>query len=159
MSLFNETEVKGENQHTQLDIKEMTKGESIGFFFSNTKDANSEEYGPFTICQGLQVDLEAKDIGTLIDTADAASFVPNTLLVNKMEEGALLEGELYRIEKAWDKGEKFSDNKKAKGWGYKLFSLSVEPTVKKQLADKYAELVNPVKAEETEAAPAGKPAV
>ena len=160
MALFNETEVVSENVHLQMDIKEMTIGDSFGFFFTSQRTATSEEYGDFIICQGLKVDLEATDIDSLVDTAGAASFIPNTLLSNKITEGALLEGELYRIEKAWDKGQKFKDGKKAKGWGYKLFSLSIEPTVKKQLSDSYKAKVNGVNVSETEAeAPKGKPAV
>jgi len=159
MALFNETEVVSENQHEQLDIKEMTIGESFGFFFTSQRTATSEEYGDFTICQGLKIDLDAADVDTLVGAATAASFIPNTLLANKITEGALLEGELYRIEKAWDKGQKFKDGKKAKGWGYKLFSLSIEPTVKKQLTDAYKAKVNGVKAEETEVEAPKKPSV
>ncbi len=160
MALFDETEVVSENQHLQMDIKEMVIGESFGFFFTSQRSATSEEYGDFIICQGLKVDLDATDVASLVDEAVAASFIPNTLLVNKLTEGALLEGELYRIEKAWDKGQKFKDGKKAKGWGYKLFSLSIEPTTKKQLGDKYASCVNPVKSEESEAGtPTKRPAV
>jgi len=160
MALFKEEEVVSENQHEQLDIKEMVIGESFGFFFATQRTATSEEYGDFTICQGLKVDLDATDVDALVDTATAASFIPNTLLANKITEGALLEGELYRIEKAWDKGQKFKDGKKAKGWGYKLFSLSLEPVVKKQLTDAYKAKINGVKSTETESeAPKGKPAV
>jgi len=160
MALFKEEEVVSENQHEQLDIKEMEIGDSFGFFFTSQRGATSEEYGDFVICQGLKIDLEAADVDTLVEAATAASFIPNTLLMNKITEGALLEGELYRIEKAWDKGQKFKDGKKAKGWGYKLFSLSIEPVVKKQLTDAYKAKVNPVKAEESEAeTPKGKPSV
>jgi len=161
MGLFKEEEVVSENQHEQLDIKEMTIGQSFGYFFTSQRTATSEEYGDFVICQGLKVDLEASDVDTLVETATAASFIPNTLLANKIDEGALLEGELYRIEKAWDKGQKFKDGKKAKGWGYKLFSLSLEPVVKKQLSDAYKAKINPVKSEESggEETPKGKPAV
>ena len=157
--LFKEEEVVSENVHLQMDIKEMVIGESIGFFFTSQRTATSDEYGDFTICQGLKVDLDAQDVDTLVDEAVAASFIPNTLLINKITDGSLLEGELYRIEKAWDKGQKFADRKVARGWGYKLFSLSIEPTVKKQLSDTYKAKVNPVKSEETDTAPQGKPAV
>jgi len=159
MALFNEEEVISENQHEQLDIKEMTIGQSLGFFFTSQRTATSEEYGDFTICQGLKMNLDAADVDTLVEEATAASFIPNTLLANKIAEGALLEGELYRIEKAWDKGQKFADGKKAKGWGYKLFSLSIEPTVKKQLIDAYKAKINGVKVEESEAEAPKKPGV
>ena len=163
MPLFKEEEVVSENAHKQLDIKEMETGESLGFFFTSQRGATSEEFGDFIICQGLEVNLGAEDVDTLITTAKAASFIPNTLLVNKIKEGSLLEGELYRIEKAWAKGQKFKDGKKAKGWGYKLFSLSLEPAVKKQLLDAYKVAINPVKSKETDSdgssEPAKKPAV
>jgi len=160
MSLFNEKEVVSENAHEQLDIKELVIGDSIGFFFVSQRTATSEEYGDFTICQGLKVNLDAADVDSLLEDSNPASFIPNTLLSNKITEGALLEGELYRIEKAWDKNQKFADRKKSKGWGYKLFSLSIEPVVKKQLQDKYASKINPLTKDETEAeAPKGKPSV
>lgn len=149
MGLFKEEEVISENQHKQLDIKEMELEESLGFFFVSQRGATSEEFGDFVICQGLEVDLGAQDVDTLVSTAGAVSFIPNTLLSNKIEDGSLLEGELYRIEKAWHKGQKFKDGKKAKGWGYKLFSLSIEPQVKKQLTDAYKAAINPVKVEES----------
>ena len=159
MALFNEKEVVSENQHEQLDIKEMTIGESFGFYFTSQRTATSEEYGDFTICQGLKVDLDASDVDALVSESTAASFIPNTLLCNKIAEGALLEGELYRIEKAWNKGQTFADGKRSKGWGYKLFSLSIEPIVKKQLTDAYKSKVNGINAEETESEAPKKPGV
>ena len=150
MPLFNEKEVLSENQHNQFDISSLEIGESLPFYFDNTRGATSEEYGDFIIAQGLKVDIEAASVDALIESAEATSFVPNTLLNNKIDEGSLIPGELYRIEKAWDKGQKFSDGKKAKGWGYKVFHLATEPAVKSKLQAAYKGGTNALKLEEKE---------
>lgn len=137
MALFEESEVLNENQHEQYDISALEIGESVPFYYVSTRDANSEEYGPFVICQGIKVDIEAASIDALAASAHAISFIPNTLLKNKIDEGAMIEGELYRIEKAWDKNQKFSDGKKAKGWGYKVFHLAADPKTKTALVNAY----------------------
>ena len=137
MGLFKEEEVLSENQHEQYDISALEIGESLPFYYNNTRDAESEEFGPFIICQGIKVDVEQTSIEALCATAQPISFIPNVLLRNKIDEGAMIEGELYRIEKAWDKGRKFSDGKKAKGWGYKVFHLATDPNTKSALLNAY----------------------
>ena len=150
MGLFNEEEILNENQHEQYDISALEIGESLPFYYSNTRDATSDEYGDFIICQGIKVDIEAASIDALAASAKPISFIPNTLLVNKINEGAMIEGELYRIEKAWDKNQKFADGKKAKGWGYKVFHLAADPKTKTALMNAYKAAINKVGiAEET----------
>ena len=162
MGLFNESEVLNENQHEQFDISALEIGESVPFYFANTRGATSEEYGDFIICQGIQVDIEASSIDGLAESAKPISFIPNTLLKNKIDEGSMIEGELYRIEKAWDKGQKFKDGKKAKGWGYKVFHLAADPKTKTALVNAYKAATNKAGLEEsaTEVSEAStKPAV
>ncbi len=152
MSLFQEKEVLNENQHEQFDISALEIGESLSFYFDNTRNATSEEYGDFIICQGIKVDIEAASLDALTASASAISFIPNVLLRNKIDENAMIQQELYRIEKAWDKGQKFNDGKKAKGWGYKVFHLATDPKTKTALVDAYRAAVNSTGiAEETEA--------
>ena len=157
MALFKEKEVQSENQYANFDLKEMVIGESIAFYFASRRTATSEEYGDFTICQGAQVDLSVDSVDALIASATLTSWIPNTLLVNKLADGSLTEGEVYRIEKAWDKGQKFADNKKAKGWGYKLFTISVDASVRQALGAKVKALLAPLETDEAEA-PAKAPA-
>ena len=149
-NLFNEKKVQSENKHAEIDLKTgMEVGESIGFYFDNTRTATSEQYGDFLIAQGLTVDYNAKSIDAFVESGEAGSFIPNTLLLNKIEEGTLLEGEAYRIEFSWDKGQKFKDGRISKGYGYTLFHLAIEPEVKKQLADQYKALTNGLNTEES----------
>ncbi len=150
MALFEEKEVLNENQHEQYDISALEIGESLPFYYASTRGATSEEYGDFIICQGIKVDVEASSVDALVATAAAISFIPNTLLKNKIEEGAMIEGELYRIEKAWDKGQKFKDGKKAKGWGYKVFHLAMDPQTKTALSNAYQSAVNSTGIKESE---------
>ncbi len=150
MALFEEKEVLNENQHEQYDISALEIGESLPFYYASTRGATSEEYGDFIICQGIKVDIEAASVDALVGSAHAISFIPNTLLKNKIDEGSMIEGELYRIEKAWDKGQKFSDGKKAKGWGYKVFHLAMDPQTKTALSNGYKAAVNGTDLKESE---------
>lgn len=148
MSLFKEEEVLSENQHEQLDIAALEIGESIAFYFDNTADRTSAEYGDFIVCQGLKVELEHDGLEELLAHAQPASFIPNKLLVNKIDDGSMITGELYRIEKAWDKGQVFSDKKKAKGWGYKVFHLSADPATRAAFSKAYKAALSKAKIEE-----------
>jgi hypothetical protein len=71
----------------------------------------------------------------------------------------MIEGELYRIEKAWDKGQKFNDGKKAKGWGYKVFHLAMDPQTKTALSTGYKAAVNGTDLKESETEVSAKPGV
>jgi len=151
--LFEEQQVLSENQHEQGDIRqELGLNESIGFFWTTIKEATSEEYGDFIICQGLKVNLSAGSVDELLETATPYSFIPNVLLNNKIEDGSFATNELYRIEKTWDKGQKFKDGTKAKGYGFTLYHQNVNPEIKQQLQDVYKNRINPLKVTEAAAA-------
>lgn len=139
MALFDEEKVLSENQHEQIELQAMEIDESIAFFFDNTKTANSAEYGEFTICQGLKLNLQAEDTDALVATATPVSFVANVLLSNKIDEGGFLRGEPYRLVKKWNKGQKFDDGRSAKGYGYDLFHLKAGDALAKQLSARYKE--------------------
>jgi len=153
MPLFQEEEIVYQDKHKQLDLKELQIGESIAFNFQNTREAKSTEYGDFIVCQGLKVDITCESIDAFIASATPASFIPNTLLLNKIETGEMLPGEVYRIEKAWNRFQKFADNKTAKGWGYKVFHVDVGPQVREQLKERYKALINPLETSETDQTP------
>jgi hypothetical protein len=141
MSLFNEQEVLNVNQHKQIPLQELPINTSIGFYFDNIKEATSQEFGDFEVCQGLEVDLSSKTVDELIEKAQPASFIPNTLLRNKISSGAMIPGEVYRIEKVWDRFQKFKDGTKAKGYGYALFHQEVGPQIKSKLAAAYKQKI------------------
>lgn len=139
MALFQEEKILQENQHAQFELQSLEIGESIAVYFDNTRTANSEEYGEFIICQGLKIDLSAASEDDLIASATPVSFVPNTLLRNKLDQNSMIKGELYRIEKAWEKGQKFNDGKRAKGNGYELFHLKAGEGLLKAMKKAYNE--------------------
>lgn len=142
MALFNEEKIDLQNPHEQVKLQEIAKGDSIGFFWMNQRTANSDQYGEFTVIEGLQVDLTAESEDGLLDSAKAISTVPNTMLQNNIEQGGMVRGELYRIEKGWDKGEKFSTGP-AKGYGYNTFRIKAPEPLLQKLEALYKGKVNP----------------
>lgn len=110
----------------QLNITEMEKGASILFYIGNFVDRSSAEYGDFKVVEGLLVDERARDLDALVATAEGASFIPNTMLLNMINDKKIVSGSFYRIEKAWDKDEKFENGKKAKGFGFDVFEIACD---------------------------------
>lgn len=125
MALF--TEKKIENaQLGQINLKELQKGQSVMFYVGGFADRTSQEYGDFRVVEGLTLDEKAASVKALVDSAEGASFIPNTMLLNMIDEQKLREGLVYRIEKAWDRDEKFAGGKKAKGFGFNVFELGCD---------------------------------
>ncbi len=73
---------------------------------------------------GVKFSCDAKTEKELEESMSLVGFVPNTLLLNKIAAGQMRPGNAYRIEKSWNRGDKYEGNKKAKGYGYKVFKLS-----------------------------------
>lgn len=147
MALFTEKQIQN-NQLAQINLKELAKGESVTFYAGSIADRNSAEYGDFKVVEGLNLDANAGSIDALVDSASGAAFIPNTMLLNMIEEGKLAAGNLYRIEKAWDRDEKFSNGKKAKGFGYNVFELGADQDTKVRLRDAFMEAKSGNKTEE-----------
>lgn len=127
MALFTEKEISLSGGNLQkVSMQELPKGKSLVFYFADKANRQSKEYGDFVVFEGLQLDINAKGVDDLISSSIGISFVPNTFLLNATENNNLEVGRAYRIEKAWDKDEKFSDGRKAKGYGYKIFELNVD---------------------------------
>lgn len=122
---FEEKKISG-GELAQLNIKEMEKGASILFYVGNFADRSSADFGDFKIVEGLLVDEKADNLDALVATAEGASFIPNTMLLNMITEERIVPGKLYRIEKAWDRDEKFENGKKAKGFGFNLYELACD---------------------------------
>lgn len=158
MSLLQEEKIDLQNPHTPVALQELQKGESLGFYWAGVRTANSEEYGEFTVMEGLKVNLQASSEDELVASATPISTIPNTMLRNNIDQGGLVRGELYRIEKGWDKGEKFKDGSKAKGYGYNTFRLKASEGLLKKLAAAYKAKTNPNALSE-EAVEPSKPAL
>ena len=143
MSLLQEEKIDLQNPHEQFRLQDMEKGDSIGFFWVKMRDANSEEYGDFQVMEGLQVNVNADSEDALIESAKAISTIPNTMLLNNIDQGGMVRGELYRLEKAWDKGEKFKGGVKAKGYGYNTYRIKAPEPLLRKLEAAYKAKVNP----------------
>jgi hypothetical protein len=143
MSLLQEEKIDLQNPHEQFRLHDMEKGDSIGFFWVKMRDANSEEYGDFQVMEGLQVNVSADSEDALIESAKAISTIPNTMLLNNIAQGGMVRGELYRLEKAWDKGEKFKGGVKAKGYGYNTYRIKAPEPLLRKLEAAYKAKVNP----------------
>ena len=57
------------------------------------------------------------------------------MLHSKQDNGAVVRGELYRIEKTWSKGDVYDGNKRAKGHGFDLFHLKLNTAFLKKIED------------------------
>lgn len=139
MSLFTEKKVENSSL-AQLNLKDMAKGDSVMFYVGGFTDRTSQEYGDFKVVEGLLLDSNSSSVSALVETATGSSFIPNTMLLNMVMELKIKEGFVYRIEKAWDRGEKFSGGKTAKGHGYNVFELGVDDGTLKGLRDAFMQV-------------------
>ena len=143
MSVFEEELIKGNSPYAENKINEFEIGQSIGLVYFKEDEAESKEYGKFAIWQGVTFDFEAKSEDALIASLALGSIIPNTLLLNKQKNGAIIPGELYRIEKKWNKGDTYDGNKKAKGLGYELYHLKVSTALLTKVKEFHDAALNP----------------
>lgn len=123
-NMFSEEELQGTSPYAKYSPnEELEIGDSFCFYFKETSTATSSEYGEFTLMNGVTFDCDAKDSDSLKSSYALTGFVPNTLLLNRLAAGQMRPGNAYRIEKAWNRGDKYNGNQKAKGYGYKVFKL------------------------------------
>lgn len=139
MALFNEQKIENGSNLAQLTLKDVPKGQSIMFYVAGFAEKTSSEYGDFKVAEGLRLDLQAASIDALVSSGVGSSFIPNTMLLNMIEEGKLQAGKVYRIEKAWDRDDKFAGNKKAKGYGYNVFEMGVDNDTLAKLRNAFME--------------------
>lgn len=136
--------------YKQLKLNELEIGDSVVFFFADKEDRSSSEFGDFTLYTGLELNVEAaKNFEDVVETAEAASFIPNTMLSNTKLEPL----NAYRIEKLWNRGDKTKKGQKAKGFGFKIFKLQLDKTQIKELQDKFLNNDNSNSDIKNEAAP------
>ena len=125
MALFQEIELQGSSPYGKFSPnEELEIGESFCIYFKETSTANSQEYGEFTVVNGVKFDCNTDTTEKLEQSMELASFVPNTLLLNKIAAGQMRPGQAYRIEKRWNRGDKYNGNQKAKGYGYAVYKLN-----------------------------------
>lgn len=157
--LFEEKEVSlSQGQYESLNLADLAVDESVLFYFGSVSDATSTEYGNFKVFRGASFDAKAKDEKALLASISPVSFIPNTLLLNALENGKFCIGGFYRITKAWNRGDSFTNKngqkQKAKGYGYKLSEILLSESIKlnfvKELQSKLAGGDNAVELHEVE---------
>jgi len=156
MALFEEEEIKGNSPYKEHEIAKYEKGQSLGFVYFSEKVATSNEYGDFAVWEGVTFDFNADTEEALFASLELGSIIPNKLLLGKQENGAVIRGELYRIEKSWSKGDTYDGNKTAKGHGFSLFHLKLSTAFLKRVENFLNTALNK-KIEETPEATKGKP--
>ena len=129
--------------HSILKINEMAIGEALFFFYTNKKEIEDTTYGNFEVWQGLRLDVTKSNEDELVMTSDAISFAVNTFLKNLEKSNLVVFNNLYKIQKEWNKGDKFAGGKVAKGYGYKVSRLKITPAFVKRLSERYTELTKP----------------
>ena len=151
--MFNEEELQGTSPYAKYSPnEELEIGESFCFYFKETATATSPEYGEFSVMNGVTFDCSAKDEASLKKSYALTGFVPNTLLLNKIAAGQMRPGNAYRIEKSWNRGDKYNGNQKAKGYGYKVFKLGASDELLSSFDAFIAEQLGTVPTSETEVA-------
>lgn len=129
--------------HAIVKINEMAIGDTLFFFYTNRKEINDTTYGNFEVWQGLRLDVTKSNEDELVMTSDAVSFAVNTFLKNLEKSNLVTFNNLYKIQKEWNKGDKFAGGKVAKGYGYKVSRLKITPAFVKRLNEHYTELIKP----------------
>lgn len=147
---FEEKEIISKSEYKHLAIKDLGIGESICFYLMDVESKNSQEFGEFSVCVGLEINEHLENLDQVLDAAECASFVPNTQLSNMLDDKLIEFGNLYRITKEWDKGTKFSGGKVAKGYGYKVVKLTLPLTHYSKFAAVFKQLKYKQEMEETE---------
>ncbi|EAK7296943.1 hypothetical protein FBF91_08020 [Campylobacter upsaliensis] len=133
--LFEEKEVSlSQGQYESVNLADLAVEDSILFYFDSVSTGASNEYGDFKIFRGASFDAKAKDEKALLASISPISFIPNTLLLNAVENGKFIVGGFYRITKAWNRGDSFTNKngqkQKAKGYGYKLSEILLSESIK-----------------------------
>lgn len=138
--VFQEKELNNLDGFNRFEFKNLTKDESIIVYLADVADMDSADFGEFKLFKMLKLNV-GKTIDEMLDGAELISSIPNTMLLNMVSEGLIAEGNMYRITKAWDRGDKFSGGKIAKGYGYKVYALS-NPQLMPKVVAKYKELLS-----------------
>ena len=142
MALFQEKRIVTGGQYEQMKLQELGIGESVTLFIKGFREGTNDEFGDYVIAQGLALDVDESDETAFVNNAYLASFILNTMLSNMRNDGKLEINKIYRLEKAWDRGQKLKSGKKAKGFGYEVFNLEVAPSLIQKLVTKHDALLS-----------------
>jgi len=141
MAGFIQAEEKvGNSPYAQFKFDQV--GDSITLLFMGLGDATSPEYGNFTVIQGLQFDPSAASIEEAVKSAKLVSFPNQTVIQNRIQNGAMRTKEAYKITLQWKKGDKYDNEKKVcKSNGYEILHLVLSDEAKQALIKRYYELL------------------
>jgi hypothetical protein len=140
MAMFEEKKVESSGIWEQKKLDKLTpnKGDSIGFYLKDHPMFTGDD-GDFMVCQGLMVDLSAKDVDTMVAEAQPISFAARSILEGQINEGAWHKGQVARLEMNIRRGDMYK-GKKVKYYAWNLFILNVPNDVINQLDAKITEL-------------------
>jgi hypothetical protein len=156
--MFEERKVENSGIYAQEKLEELTPevGTSVGFYLVETPMITGDD-GQFMVCNGLQLNLSAKTVEELVDTATPVSFIPKSILQGDIEEGNWNVGQVARLENHIRKGDTYK-GKKVKYFHWNIYIQNVPNDVIKQLKAKVDELEGklPTEAAKTDSTPAVK---
>jgi len=133
-----EETVKSENKFGNFEFTK--KGDTIDFFWVDTAERVSQQYGTFEVLLGLKLN-DLSSVDAAVKSAELMSLIPHTIIRNRIEDGTMVKEELYRITRAWDRGEKFADGRIAKSYGYDIKHLVLAEPDRRALIKRYRELL------------------
>lgn len=123
---FTEQKIESSAVYNQINLTKFSVGSGIVFYINDLEDRTSDQFGDFKVCVGLSLDENVKSYEEFIASGVLSSFIPNTQLTNLITNNQMKLGEVYRITKSWNRGDKFKDGKVAKGNGYDVVKLGVD---------------------------------
>lgn len=140
MAMFEEKKVDS-SEYTQHKLEELTpsKGDSIGFYLVETPMIDGDD-GEFMVCNGLLVNLNASSMDELVDTAEAVSFIPKSILQGEIEDENWNIGQLARLENTNRPGDLNKKGKKTRYYAWDIYVQAAPNDVLKKLKAKDAEL-------------------
>ena len=149
MALYTTEDVNGNSPYAEFKIGEMEIKEAIGFMQFTKATATSAEYGDFQIEQGVRFDTEAQTEDELLASLSLVGIIFNTQLRNFVKNGAIRYETPYIISKAWNKGDKYDGNKRAKGNGFKVQKVGLPTPLLEKITAWHGEQLNIVEVSET----------
>ncbi len=140
MSLFTEKKQEsGSYESRKLEDLTPENGSSIGFYLAETPMIDGED-SPFRVCKGLLVDFDKKTIDELVESAEAVSFIPKSILQGDIEDGSWNIGQIARLENTNRPGDLNKKGKKTRYFAWDIFIQAAPNAVLNMLKAKNAEL-------------------
>ena len=138
MAMFEEKKVEsGSFAQKKLEDLTPTKGTSIGFYLVETPMIEGDD-GSFMVCNGLLINLNASTVDALVESAEAVSFIPKSILQGEIEDGNWNIGQIARLENSNRPGDLNKKGTKTRYYAWNIYIQNAPNEVLNKLKAKNA---------------------